>query len=77
MDLSPDARYMVTLSEGETPQVLSIWDLHSQSDAPIHTAQVGTVEEPAEPQISVRFDPSDVHSIVTNGAALVVFWSWE
>ena len=74
MDMSPDARFIVTLSEGEAPQVLSIWDMQSQQEGPVHSAQVGTAEEPAEVQVCIRFDPLDPHSLISNGESLVVFW---
>ena len=80
MDLSPDARYLVTLSEDTSPQVLSIWDCGpSGGEGPLHSAQVAASSdgEPAEPQTSVRFDPMDSMSLVTNGASLVVFWSFH
>ena len=32
--------------------------------------------EPAETQVSVRLDPSDPSSIVSNGASVVIFWSF-
>jgi len=79
MDMSSDARYLVTISDGQGPQVLSIWDIKTADQGPIHSAQVCTADDSeasAERQICVRFDQTDVHSIVSNGESLVVFWSW-
>lgn len=79
MDLSPDAHYLVTLSEESTPQILSIWDCAPDSQSvPLHSAQVtSSAGDAAKPQNSVRFDPTDSMSLVTNGSSLVVFWSFH
>lgn len=83
MDLSRDARYLVTLSEETSPQVLSIWDCSSSSsngkEEPIFSALVAASAsgEPVEAQTSVRFDPMDSMSLVTNGVSLVIFWSFH
>ena len=79
MDLSPDARYLVTLSEDDSPQLISIWDLASQTDGALYSAQVGSSrgDDAAEAQICVRFDPSDVCSIISNGPSVAIFWSWH
>ena len=79
MDLSPDGRHLVTLSEEAGPQVLSVWDCSpdGSSETPLFSAQITAASgEPAEEQISVRFDPSDPTQIVTNGASVVIFWSF-
>jgi len=82
MDLSPDAKYLVTLSEPEadgSPQELSVWDCTagSSSEEPIYSAQVASASgEPAEVQTSVRMDPSNPTQIVSNGASIVIFWSF-
>ena len=82
MDLSPDAKYIVTLSEpsveGGGPQVLSVWDcsMLGSSEAPIYSAAVSSAGgEPAEVQNTVRFDPSDPSAMVSNGTSVVIFWS--
>ncbi len=79
LDVSADARFVVTLSDGPAPQELSLWSLvDGESELVLlHSAQVGTVDEPAERQLSVRFDPASPQSIVSNGAALVIFWEWD
>ncbi|KAL1528602.1 hypothetical protein AB1Y20_009940 [Prymnesium parvum] len=81
MDLSPDGRYLVTLSEETNPQVLSIWDCASanEKETPLYSAQVAASANgaAAEPQTAVRFDPEDSMSLVTNGSSLVVFWSFH
>ena len=79
MDLSPDARYLVTLSQDDSPQLISIWDLAAQTDGALYSAQVGSSrgEDAAEAQICVRFDPSDVCSIISNGPSVAIFWSWH
>ena len=46
MDLSPDARYLVTLSEDEAPQLISIWDLAAQADGALYSAQVSLPAPP-------------------------------
>ena len=85
MDMSPDGKYLVTLSEpapeGEAggPQVIAVWDCSpaGSSESPIYSAMVTSPSgEAAELQISVRLDPSDPTQIVTNGASVVIFWSF-
>ena len=80
MDMSPDARYLVTLSEDDAPQTLSVWDCHALGDGPLHTAEVGGGEgdeAAAEAQACVRFDPSDPCSILSSGPSAAIFWSWH
>ena len=80
MDMSPDARYLVTLSEDDAPQTLSVWDCHALGDGPLHTAEVGGgegEEAAAEAQACVRFDPSDPCSILSSGPSAAIFWSWH
>ena len=42
MDMSPDAKFLVTLSEEDSPQVLSIWDCSKDGSGtePLYSAQV-------------------------------------
>ena len=86
MDMSADGRYLVTLSEpapeGEAgePQVFAVWDCSpaGSTDTPIFS-RILTVDEDGEAdelQISVRFDPSLPTQIVTNGASVIIFWSF-
>ena len=87
MDMSPDGGYLVTLysepaPEGEAgePQVLAVWDCSpaGSTDTPIFS-RILTGDEDGEAdelQISVRFDPSLPTQIVTNGASVVIFWSF-
>ena len=86
MDMSPHGGYLVTLSEpapeGEAggPQVLAVWDCSpaGSTDTPLFSSilTVGDDGEADELQISVRFDPSLPTQIVTNGASVVIFWSF-
>lgn len=76
MDLSDDARYVATLSDGPGPQVLSVWDMEAEGDAPLLSAQIGSEAAPAETQRAVRFRRDKPTELVTNGTSLVVFWSW-
>ena len=78
MDLCPNARFLVTLSDDDAPQLISIWDLAAaETDSVLYTAQVGSSrgEDAAEAQICVRFDPTDVCSIISNGPSIAIFWS--
>ena len=79
MDISPDGKHLVTLSMDSGPQVLSVWDCtrEGSSETPIFSAKVTTASgEAAEVQTSVRIDPSDPTSILTNGASVVIFWNF-
>jgi len=86
MDLSPDGKYLVTLSEppaeggaGE-PQVLAVWDCtpSGSSESPLYSALVTSPSgEAAEVQTSVALDPSNPTSIVSNGPSVVIFWSFS
>ena len=79
MDISPDGKHLVTLSADTGPQILSVWDCSREgsSDAPLYSAQVTTATgAEAEVQTSVRLDPSDPTAIATNGASIVIFWSF-
>jgi len=81
MDLSPDGKFLVTLSEPEgdgSAQVLAVWDCSlGGSDEPAYSAQVTSASGvPAEVQTCVRMDPSNPTQIVSNGASAVIFWSF-
>jgi len=84
MDLSPDGKYLVTLSEPPAegllePQVLAVWDCSAggSSEAPLYSAMVTSPSgEAAELQTSVRLDPSNPTAIVSNGDSVVIFWSF-
>jgi len=79
MDISPDGKHLVTLSADTGPQVLSVWDCSrdGSSETPLFSAQVTTATGAvAEVQTSVRLDPSNPSEIVTNGASIVIFWSF-
>ena len=73
IDMSPDARYVVALSAGPAPQLLSLWDLAADGDKPLYSHQVDST---AEEQLSVRFSPEAPTEIVTAGGRIVIFWSW-
>ena len=79
MDISPDGKHIVTLSADVGPQILSVWDctFGGSSDEPLFSAQVTTATGAvAEVQTSIRLDPSDPSSIITNGSSVVIFWSF-
>jgi len=75
LDMTPDARYIATLSAGPGPQMLSVWDMEAEGESAVFSAEVGTEQQPTEPQLFVRFRPDDPTELVTNGTSLVIFWS--
>ena len=46
MDISPDAHFVVTLSEDTGPQVLSVWDVSAgaPSDEPLFSCAIATAQ---------------------------------
>jgi len=75
MDMSPDAMFLVTLSEPQDSQVqsISLWEWTNDREGPLYTEEVAA----ADLQTCVRFNTSDVREIVTNGKERVIFWNWE
>ncbi|XP_071110877.1 cilia- and flagella-associated protein 251-like [Haliotis cracherodii] len=71
--LTPDARYLTTLSASET-QILSIWDWTIDGETPVCTAELN-------PKYGVQnyifFNPDDIHFLVTNSESQVIFFQWE
>ena len=54
-------------------QQLALWEWTADRDTPLHAETV----PPSGVQTAVRFNPSDVREIITNGARQVFFWTWE
>ena len=75
MDITPDAMFLVTLSAPDEngKQEISLWEWTAQGDGPLYTEVVGTPDI----QTCVKFNPSDIREIVSNGATRVTFWNWE
>jgi|MDSV01.2.fsa_nt_gb cilia- and flagella-associated protein 251 len=75
MDITPDAMFIVTISVPNEVgiQEIALWEWTSERDEPLYRENVGT----ADIQTSVRFNPSDVREIVSNGASRVTFWNWD
>lgn len=75
MDISPDANYIVTLSDF-IPQTISIWDISNEDLAePIVSCTFCHTQD--YKQICVKFNTQNVHQIVSNGKEHVVFFDWE
>ena len=75
MDISADARYLVTLSNN-LPQTISLWDLsNDELTEPIVSS---TFNEKADNfQRQVRFNSSNYEEIMTTGDKAVLFFSWS
>ena len=61
-----------THAAGDT-QVISVWQWTADREGPAHTAEVTAKDT----QTCVRFNPSDPHELVTNGAERVIFWNYS
>lgn len=72
MALTPDARYLVTISAG-APQVLCIWDWTVEGDAALCSA---TLDPSYGVQNFVLFNPDDTTQIVSNSESQVIFYAW-
>lgn len=72
MDMSSDAMFLVTLSQG-FPQKIAIWEWTVATKDSAIEASIGDHEY----QHCVRFNPVDVRDIVTNGQKKVIFWNWS
>ncbi|KAL8575873.1 hypothetical protein ACOMHN_014878 [Nucella lapillus] len=71
--LTPDARYLATLSAGST-QVLAIWDWTIDGETPICSADL---QPSFGVQSYIHFNPEDIHHLVTNSDCQVLFFHWE
>lgn len=72
MALTPDARYLVTISAG-SPQVLCIWDWTVEGDNALCAA---TLDPAYGVQNFVLFNPDDTTQIVSNSESQVIFYAW-
>lgn len=72
MALTPDARYLVTISAG-SPQVLCIWDWTVEGD---HSLCSATLDPAYGVQNFVLFNPDDTTQIVSNSENQVIFYAW-
>ena len=80
--MSPDGRYIVTLSAEEKKedgtnalQKLTLWDWSS----PTRTHLVNCPIDPRlnDTLLHVRFNPDDPKEIATTGKRRLLFWKWE
>mmetsp|Transcript_21112 Transcript_21112/g.27387 ORF Transcript_21112/g.27387 Transcript_21112/m.27387 type:complete len:951 (+) Transcript_21112:86-2938(+) len=85
LDMSPDAMFVVTLSETRTaegqqfmesdlsPQQIALWEWTVEREDPLYVAEVDNLNDV---QTCVKFNPSNIRQIVTNGEKKTIFWSW-
>ena len=75
MDISPDANFLVTLSNN-MPQTISLWDIsNDELNEPIVSSTFIDKEETQ--QFQVKFNTSNPQEIVTTGYKSVLFFQWE
>lgn len=72
MALTPDARYLATVSAG-TPQVLCIWDWTTEGD---HALCSATLDPSYGVQNFILFNPDDTTQIVSSSETQVIFYAW-
>ena len=72
MALTPDARYLATISAG-VPQVLCIWDWTTDGDTALCSA---TLDPSYGVQNFVLFNPDDTTQVVSNSDSQVIFYAW-
>uniref|UniRef100_H2YNA4 Cilia- and flagella-associated protein 251 n=1 Tax=Ciona savignyi TaxID=51511 RepID=H2YNA4_CIOSA len=72
LSMSPDAKYIVTLS-ATTPQTVCLWDWTESSDEPLHSIDIHPTHNL---QTYVTFHPTNNHHFVTNSESQVLFHSW-
>lgn len=87
IDLSPDGRYLATLSampkedggftDAQEEQVLAIWDWTADDEGQQQAPLLSQVVPVSDVQTCVRFNPRDPQELVTNGSKQVLFWSRE
>jgi len=75
MDITPDAMFLTTISapSEDGRQEIALWEWTAEREGPLYTEIVGTPDV----QTCVRFNPSDVREILSNGKGRVTFWNWE
>ena len=71
--ISPDNRYMATLSWPSENQSICIWDRESESKLPIASTQ----DLPKDIQYFCVFNSNNIYELATNGKNRVLFWFWE
>ncbi|XP_077862113.1 cilia- and flagella-associated protein 251-like [Saccoglossus kowalevskii] len=74
MTMTPDAKYLATLSANGKKQTFAIWDWTTDSETPICTAEL---DESYGLQTYVQFNPEDITQIVSNSDQQVIFYSWK
>lgn len=72
MALTPDARYLATVSAG-TPQVVCIWDWTVEGDFAMCSA---TLDPSYGIQDFLLFNPDNTTQIVSNSETQVIFYAW-
>eukprot|EP00697_Spironema_sp_BW2_P010305 gnl/Spiro4/25468_TR12702_c0_g2_i1.p1 gnl/Spiro4/25468_TR12702_c0_g2~~gnl/Spiro4/25468_TR12702_c0_g2_i1.p1 ORF type:complete len:971 (+),score=302.48 gnl/Spiro4/25468_TR12702_c0_g2_i1:59-2914(+) len=77
MDISPDGMYIVTLSYGLSPQRIALWEWTAERTEPLYVHLIPHAHDgTSDTQVHVRFNPNNIHQVVTNGPLKVMFWSW-
>ncbi|XP_077995257.1 cilia- and flagella-associated protein 251-like [Glandiceps talaboti] len=74
MRMTPDAKYLATLSANAKQQTLAIWDWTTECETPLCTAGL---DESYGLQHYVMFNPEDTTQIVTNSESQVIFYAWK
>lgn len=87
IDVSPDGRYIVSLSRAPKNQVqkgtyddqwVAIWDRTSAMEGPLSTGQLNTSKEAGikDYHYFVKFNTDNIFEFSTTGRKTVRFWSW-
>ncbi|VDK34691.1 unnamed protein product [Taenia asiatica] len=72
--LSPDVRYLVTLSADPENQVLAVWDWTSSVEQPLCYTQLETSKLGVQAHVAFRLD--DYFQVMSNSETHVVFYDW-
>ncbi|VDM32611.1 unnamed protein product [Hydatigera taeniaeformis] len=72
--LSPDARYLATLSTDSKHQVLAVWNWTSSIEQPLCYTQLET--DKFGVQVHVAFRPNNYFQVMSNSGTHVVFYDW-
>lgn len=80
LDISPDGRYIVTLSRDETRnaknQIVTLWEWQSENPEKI-SSYLDSKIRPEEYQDYIRFNPDNQGEFATTGKTIIFFWNWE
>ncbi|KAL5962325.1 hypothetical protein TSMEX_009938 [Taenia solium] len=72
--LSPDVRYLVTLSADPEHQVLAVWDWTSSVEQPLCYTQLETSKLGVQAHVAFKLD--DYFQVMSNSETHVVFYDW-